>query len=580
MLALMFSAAVLVLASACAEEQSQQGNGSTSAGSSEGSTIEESPVENSTVEGTAHATGSTGETGMGSTSGDTVSVQILGINDFEGNLEVTEDDDGNEVGGAAYLASALDRQEQENPEGTIRVHVGDLVGASPLISSYFHDEPAIEASNLMDFDVATLGNHEFDEGGQEMFRLLDGGQRSDGQEMKSGENTSDPDFSGANYPYVSANVLEAETGENILPPYEVVEVQGVRVGFVGITTPAAPEVVTPDAVEPFEFRDISDSVNEAAAQLQEEGVESIVVLAHEGNENEDVDPVEGLIVDEIGQMDDAVDTVVAGNTPFPIDEEIDGIYAVQATGTSTDYAIANLEIDPASGDVTSAEGEVIPLDNSELEPDPEVQELVEEYQQEIEPIAEQPVGEAAERITAEPNEAGESRLGNLIADAQRDSAESDFAFMNPGGIRADIPAGEVTYEDLFTVQPFNNQLVRIEMTGEQIQTLLEQQFELEVPTILQVSGLTYSYNEGASAGERVGEVTVDGGGTLDPEATYTVAVNSFLVTGGDGFTTFTEAENPETIGGDLDALVEYIEGQEQPFSAPEDTDRITTGNGG
>ena len=443
-----------------------------------------------------------------------------------------------------------------------------------------HDEPAIKASNLMDFDVATLGNHEFDEGGEEMLRLLDGGQRSDGQEMKNGENTSDPDFSGADYPYVSANVLDAETGENILPPYEVIEVEGVRVGFVGITTPAAPEVVTPDAVEPFEFRDISDSVNEAAAQLQEEGVESIVVLAHEGNENEDVDPVEGLIVDEIGQMDDSVDTVIAGNTPFPIDERIDGIYTVQATGTSTDYAVANLEIDPASGDVTNAEGEVIPLDNSELESDPEVQELVEEYQQEIEPIAEQPVGEAAERITAEPNEAGESPLGNLIADAQRDFAGSDFAFMNPGGIRADIPSGEVTYEDLFTVQPFNNQLVRVEMGGEQIQTLLEQQFELEVPTILQVSGLAYSYDEEAAQGERVGEVTVEGGSALDPEATYTVAVNSFLVTGGDGFTTFTEAQNPETVGGDLEALVQYIEAQEQPFSAPEDNNRITTGEGG
>ena len=139
MLALMFSVAVLILASACAEEQSQQGNGSTSAGGSEETSIEESPVENSTVEETTPGTGSTVGSGTGSTSGDTVSVQILGINDFEGNLEVTEDDDGNEVGGAAYLASALDRQEQENPDGTIRVHVGDLVGASPLISSYFHD---------------------------------------------------------------------------------------------------------------------------------------------------------------------------------------------------------------------------------------------------------------------------------------------------------------------------------------------------------------------------------------------------------------------------------------------------------
>lgn len=134
---------------------------------------------------------------------------------------------------------------------------------------------------------------------------------------------------------------------------------------------------------------------------------------------------------------------------------------------------------------------------------------------------------------------------------------------------------EITYEDLFTVQPFSNQLVRIEMTGEQIRALLEQQFELEVPTILQISGLEYSYDENAPEGERVQEITVEGGGELDPEATYTVAINSFLATGGDGFTTFTEGENPETLGSDLDALVEYVESLEQPFSAPEDDRRIT-----
>lgn len=209
-----------------------------------------------------------------------------------------------------------------------------------------------------------------------------------------------------------------------------------------------------------------------------------------------------------------------------------------------------------------------------------MQELVEASQEEISPIAEENVGEAAENTTVETNDAGESPLGNLIADAQRDFAEADLAFMNPGGIREDIAQGEVTYGDLFAVQPFNNQLVRVEMTGEQVQTLLEQQFELEVPTILQTSGLIYSYDEGAAeGGERASEAALEGGEELDPAATYTVAINSFLVTGGDGFTTFTEAENPETLGGDLDALVQYVRDAEQPFSAPEDADRITTAGG-
>jgi 5'-nucleotidase len=572
-LALLLASVFMVVA--CARENpppeaTEEGGGSPE----EASTMEESVMDETTMEETT-AEETTGSAMDAAASGDTVDIQVLGINDFEGNLEPAENDDGEMVGGAAYLASALDERTEENEDGTIRVHVGDLVGASPLISSYFHDEPTIEATNLMDFDVATLGNHEFDEGGEEMLRLLEGGQRDDGMEIKNGENTSDPDFEGANYPYVSANVAYKDSGELVLPPYEVIEREGVEIGFIGVTTEATPEVVTPDAVAPFEFRDISDSVNEYAEELQSEGVETIVVLAHEGNENEDVDPPQGNIVEEVEQMDDSVDAVIAGNTEFTIDEEIGGAYVVQAAGKSADYAVADLRINAETGDVANAGGEVVAFDNSELEPDEEVAALVEESQAEIAPIAERRIGDAAETISDESNEAGESPIGNLIADAQRDFAEADFAFMNPGGIRAEIPEGEVTYEDLFTVQPFSNQLVRLEMTGEQIRTLLEQQFELEVPTILQISGMEYSYDENAPEGERVGEITIEGGGELDPSSTYTVALNSFLVTGGDGFTTFTGGENPETLGSDLDALVEYIGDLEQPFSAPGDEGRIT-----
>lgn len=572
--------AAMFFSVACAQEspppEEEEGGSPEESSMTEPSMMEDSTMDETTMMGgSEETTGSAMDAAAGS--GETVDLQILGINDFEGNLEPAEDDDGNEVGGAAYLASALDERASENEEGTIRVHVGDLVGASPLISSYFHDEPTIAATNLMDFDVATLGNHEFDEGGDEMLRLLDGGQRDDGMEIKNGENTSDPDFEGAQYPYVSANVAYADSGELVLPPYEVIEREGVEIGFIGVVTEGTPDVVTPDAVEPFEFLDISDSVNEYAEELQNEGVETIVVLAHEGNENEDFDPPMGNIVDEVEEMDDSVDAVVAGNTEFTIDEEINGIYVVQAAGKSADYAVTDLTVDTGSGDVVEAGGEVVAFDNGELEPDEEVQALVEESQAQIDPIASEQIGEAAETITDEANAAGESPIGQLIADAQRDFAEADFAFMNPGGIRAEIPEGEVTYEDLFTVQPFSNQLVRLEMTGEQIQTLLEQQFELDVPTILQISGLTYSYDESAPEGERVGEITIEGGGELDPSATYTVALNSFLVTGGDGFTTFTEGENPETLGSDLDALVEYVGNLEQPFSPPEDNERITTG---
>src|SRR5918994_1339445 len=209
----------------------------------------------------------------------TANIQLLGVNDFHGNLEPipnatyrtpTDNIEGRPItcnggpaGGAAFLDAYLDQYASSSSGSTIRVHAGDMVGASPLISSYFHDEPTIKATNLMEFDVGTLGNHEFDEGGKEMLRLIDGGQRTDGKQFKedvNGQlvNTSDPNFSGAEYPYISANVVYADTGKDVLQPYEIVERDGVEVGFLGVTTEETPSIVVPDAVAPFRFLDISE----------------------------------------------------------------------------------------------------------------------------------------------------------------------------------------------------------------------------------------------------------------------------------------------------------------------------------
>ncbi|MGH3090694.1 MAG: bifunctional metallophosphatase/5'-nucleotidase [Rubrobacteraceae bacterium] len=542
------------LAAGCGQVE-QRTPEETGASDSEPSTTKETTVEETTV-------------GEAAASGETVDIQILGFNDLEGNLEPYENDDGEEVGGVAYLDAIMDQREEENPEGTIRVHVGDLVGASPLISAYYHDEPTIEAANLMELDLGTLGNHEFDEGAGEMFRLIDGGQREGARE------TSDPDFEGADFPYVSANVVDRDSGEPVIEPYEVLEVNGVEVGFIGLVTTSTPEKVVPDAVEPFEFRDLSDSVNMYADELRGQGVETIVVLAHSGNENEDVEPPMGEIVDEAPQMSEAVDVIIAGDTPFPMNYEESGKLVVQGSGTGSDLVAAQMEVDAESGDVVESSGEVVDVVSSEVEPSEDLRDLVEEQASEVAEVSNRVVGEAAEDIAADYE--AESALGNLIADAQRTYTDADIAFMNPGGIRADINQGEVTYGDLFTVQPFGNGMVRQEMTGEQVKAILEQQGDEEVSTLLQVSGIQHTYDAEAPEGERATEITV-GGEDLDPNSTYTVAINSFLATGGDGFTLFTEGENPETLGSDLDALVEYIEGLEQPFTAPdpEEDQRIT-----
>ncbi len=525
----------------------------------------------------------------------TTDVQLLGVNDFHGQLEprnVPRDPDGSgpqppvqvPAGGAAYLDAYFDEYEAENPKRTIRVHAGDMVGATPLISSYFHDEPTIRAANKMEFDVGTVGNHEFDEGGEEMLRLINGGRRDDGKQFKDGPtgepiNTSSPTFGGARFPYIAANTVRKKSDDTVLPPYSVVNKDGVKVGFIGVTTLETPSIVVPDAVAPFEYLDISATVNRYAKALQNRGVESIVVLAHAGGVQTGAAEATGEIISETGQMSDAVDVVVAGHSHSQLNTRVDNKLVVEAFSSGTAFETVDMRVSRKTGDVVGSSAEIVTTynDNPAITPDAETSELVTRYKERITPIEQRPIGVSEENITRATTPAGESAMGDLIADAQRDftaegvNAPADFAFMNPGGIRADIAPGETTYGELFFVQPFDNQVVRMNLTGNQIYRLLEQQFQVDNngnprTRILQVSGLKVFYNASNPAGSRITEIR-DSQGTLDTTddapldrtATYSVAANSFIATGGDGFTVFKEGTNPTTLGSDLDALEAYIE---------------------
>ena len=497
---------------------------------------------------------------------------------------------GRPVGGAAYLDTYLDEYEAKNPGRTIRVHAGDMVGASPLISSYFHDEPTVYAMNEMEFDVGTLGNHEFDEGGREMLRLINGGQRNDGLQFKEGPdgqlvNTSDPNFPGADFPYIAANTILKSSGQTVLPPTQVVERDGVRVGFIGVTTEDTPNIVVPDAMEPFRITDISETVNRQARQLQDRGVKAIVVLAHAGGQYKSPTEATGEIIDETAEMNKFVDVVVAGHSHSFLNNRVNGKLIVEAFSFGTAFDQVNMKVDRRTGEVIESSGEVVTTYNDEaagVAPDPETAALVASYDEQITSIENRVVGTAATTITRTADADGESALGDLIADAQREYADAQIAFMNPGGIRADIQAGEVTYGELFTVQPFDNQVVRMELTGDQIYRLLEQQFRADgTSRILQVSGIKVSYNASNPAGQRITGVTLTDGTLIDrndTQTTYTVAANSFIATGGDGFTVFKEASaNQETLGSDLDALEAYVGGQS--FGIPADFGQRITRQG-
>jgi 5'-nucleotidase len=499
----------------------------------------------------------------------TVDLQVLGVNDLHGNLEPTAVGT-RPAGGVAWLASYLRQAEAADPKGTIVAHAGDTVGASPLISSWFHDEPTITATNLMNFDVGTVGNHEFDEGGTEMLRLIRGGHREDGKQFKDGTDTSDPNFPGADYPYVSANVVAADTGRHVLPPFTILRREGVPVGVIGVTTTETPSIVVPDAVAPFKFLDLSDSVNQQVAVLHRLGVHTIVVLAHAGGYQDPGKDPAGEVLSETKQMDPDVDLVVAGHTHSYLNTKVNNALVVQAYKYGTAFEQVKLTVDRRTRDVVSSSADVITTYDDALAPASDLAELVKTFHDRIAPIASRVVGTSAAAVTRDTTPAGESGLGDLIADAQAREAGAQLALMNPGGIRADLKAGQLTYSDLFAVQPFDNGLVRITLTGAQLKAVLEQQFrDTGGDKILQIGGIKEVYDRTRAAGDRVTSVTLADGTAIDPAGSYTAAVNGFLATGGDGFTVLTDAANPTSVGSDLDALEHHIEALPQPFVAPD-----------
>jgi 5'-nucleotidase len=539
-----------------------------------------------------------GRSGDAPRGGQPVDVQLLALNDLHGALEPPSgsggqirtgtNPDGTPVtvpaGGSAYLATQLAQlAEQQGEDNTITVAAGDLIGASPLLSAAFHDEPTIEALGLAGLDYASVGNHEFDEGADELLRIQNGGCHP-----VDGCADGTP-YEGADFRYLSANAFWTQTGEPLLDPYAVHEVDGVRIGFIGMTLEGTADIVTQQGIAGLDFADEVETADRYAAELQAQGVEAIVVLLHEGGaqtgENAwDVDGCNGLtgpIVDIATGMSDAIDVVVSGHTHQAYNCRIDHKLVTSASSNGRLVTDIDLRVDRETGDVigATADNTVVTRD---LAADPAQTELIARYRTALGPIANEVVGQATADITRTADDTGETPLGDLIADAQLADTRAEqavAAFMNPGGVRADLGAGDVTYEEAFTVQPFANTLVTLDLTGAQLDCLLEQQYVVD--RVLQPSAtVRYTVSPDAPAGtaadpcsgQRVGDLAVEGT-PVDPGAVYRITVNGFLADGGDGFTVLREGTNRVTTSIDLDAFVAYL-GANSPV-APPATDRIT-----
>ena len=513
----------------------------------------------------------------------TFDVHLLGINDFHGNLTgaglaYTDPFSGvaAPAGGAGVLATYLERRRSQDPGRTLLVHSGDMVGASPPESGLLQDEPTIDVLNELEFDVGTPGNHEFDEGVDELFRLLRGGDHP---------NTPGT-FGGQDFPLISANVVSARTKRPILPPYLISKVRGARIGFIGATTVTTPTIVSAGAVDGLEFQDEATAINRYVPALKRRGVEAIVVLIHEGGVQTGFP--EGTVGPRISEivpaLNDEIDVVMAGHSHTVINTRVDGRLVVQASSFGRAFDDVTLKISKRSKDVVASSAAIIPAWKNDpptsanpVPPDPRVQAIVDKAVATVAPLVSRVVNTAARDLLAArdggANEAGESPLGNLIADAQRATMSTQLAFMNPGGIRAPIRAGEVTWGELYSVQPFANDMVKLDLTGAQIWTLLGQQFQTPSNRILEVSGLHYTYSSAGAGSGTIQSVFLGAPGddstpiANDASTTYTVALNSFLAGGGDGFTVLTEGTNRVVGPNDLDALVTYIEGLTSPFDA-------------
>ncbi|WP_067197717.1 ExeM/NucH family extracellular endonuclease [Microbacterium sp. XT11] len=491
-----------------------------------------------------------------------VSIDVVTVNDFHGRIEA----DG-AAAGAAVLAGAVKQFREANPN-TIFAGAGDLIGASTFTSFINDDNPTIDALNAAGLDVSAAGNHEFDQGWADL--------RDRVQER-------------ANWEYISSNVFLTETGEPALAPAWVKELDGVRVGFVGAVTEDLDSLVSPEGIKDLEVRSIVDSVNAVADDLRD-GDESngeadvVILLVHEGAATVDVSSItpESPLGEIVYGVDGDVDAIVSAHTHLAYNHVIDGRPVVSAGQYGENLGLMNIKVDPKTKDLISITNEIKPLTSGgkPLYPAvPEVADIVAKAKAEADVLGAVKVGDitgdfnrARQSDGKTENRGGESTIGNFVADVQKWSTGADLALMNPGGIRANLtyassgasdPDGNVTYREAATVQPFANTLVTLKLTGAQLKSVLEEQWQpagAARPFLkLGVSKeLSYTYDPTAAQGSRITSMTL-GGVPIDPEETYTVAANSFLAAGGDNFSSFALGTDKRDTGKvDLQSMVDWF----------------------
>ncbi len=565
-------------------------------------------------------------------------LSLIALNDFHGNIlpppgSVLVPDRNNEsgarvsAGGAAYISTLVRSLKQLNPERTIVVAAGDMIGASQLTSGLFHDEPTIDILSQIGLEMSSVGNHEFDKGRSELLRMQKGGcfpKLPDGSAGVVGVDTcmNKGEFKGARFQYLAANVTDQKTGETLFPPYAIRTIDGVSVGFIGLTLRDTPAMVTPAGVAGLSFADEAETVNRLVPELKSKGVSVIVVLLHQGGEtrartllDKSCPGFSGEIIKLSDRMDPAVDVILSGHTHQEyVCFRPDGKLITQSGSygrlvTKVDLTLDRLTRRVIAKDannklvlndvgVKDSAGKLLPVPSeyTSLQRDPAIDQIVRRYGDLTATIADAVVGRISSVLDRKMNAAGESTLGSVIADAflagTSDSSygakAAQIALTNKGGIRSDLSSSlTVTFGQLFSVMPFNNNLITMDLTGQQLLRLLEQQWEqpqVAGGRIMSVSsGFSYTWDasqpEGAAPG--TGHRVVPGsmklhGEPIDMGRSYRVTVSDFMATGGDNYTVLKQGRNLQT--GELDSVVAKLYFRVRGVVNPPTLDRITRVN--
>ncbi len=522
---------------------------------------EDVPVEKRIFFSSAEEAESYGYTpvGEGTPDENMLEVQLLSMNDLHGKidqeymLDLNGDGISDMYGRMDYTAAAIKEREQENPN-TLIVHAGDMIGGSSPISGLLQDEPTVEIMEEIGFDVGTVGNHEFDEGLDELLRMIEGGEHPEGKGTEG--------YDGMNFPVLCANCVYEDTGELFLDPYTIEDVDGEKIGFIGVNTQTTVNMVMPSSLENIAFTDEAEAVNDAVEQLTAQGVEAIIVLAHMPA-YQSGDEASGEAADLARAVDDAVDVIFAAHNHAVNNVVVDNKLIVQASEYGKAFADVDLVIDRTTGDIVEKEAEIVFVKQSDYTPDEAVAGILEKYAEEIAPIINEVVGFNAQDLTGSYTNDGDHGLGNLIADGMNWAMDSDFAMMNGGGIRDDLLAGEITWGELYNIQPFGNTLMTFEIKGADLYPIINEQLHPVYGPDYSISGFHYTWNP--ELNEAV-TITFPDGTPIDENATYTLVVNNYMGTSEGPIKDL--GQNPTMGPEDVTATVEFVKSLNSSESNP------------